>query len=170
MTWSSSSPVRSEQNSAGWGGYAGYNWQSGKGLFGLEVTASPTQRTFDAGCDVPGIACRLEVNGVYSVEARFGWVIQNVLVYGSGGVALAPWDASVVDLATAQKLDRITGVNYGVAVAAGVEYKPMQNLGIRAELAHYGMDGWAVTLPAAGRTANQFQNYDARLGVTWYFH
>ena len=168
--WFTASPVRSERNSAGWGGYAGYNWQSGKGLFGLEVTASPAQRSFDVGCEVPSIACRMEINGVYSAGARFGWVIKNVLLYGSGGVAMAPWDASVVDLATAQKLDHITGVNYGVAVAAGMEYKPMQNFGIRAELAHYGMDGWAVALPAAGRTANQFQSYDARIGVTWYFH
>jgi opacity protein-like surface antigen len=167
--WFTASPVRSERNSAGWGGYAGYNWQSGKGLFGLEVAASPAKRSFDTGCET-GVDCRIEINGVYSVGARFGWVIQNVLIYGSGGVALAPWDASVIDLGTAARLDHVSGVNYGVAVAAGVEYKPMQNFGLRAELAHYGIDGWALDLPSAGATSNQFQGYVARAGVTWYFH
>ena len=58
----------------------------------------------------------------------------------------------------------------GVTVAAGVEYKPLQNFGLRAELAHYGVAGWALDLPTAGSTSNQFQSYVARVGVTWYFH
>jgi opacity protein-like surface antigen len=111
----------------------------------------------------------MDLSGVYSARARFGWVIGSVMIYGSGGVAMTPWDSSVLNLATSQKLDQARGLNYGVAVGAGIEYKPTQNLGVRAELEHYGVAGWDLNLPTAGSTANQFQSYVARFGITWYF-
>ena len=82
---------------------------------------------------------------------------------------MTPWDSSVLNLATSQKLDQASGLNYGVAVGAGIEYKPTQSLGVRAELEHYGVAGWDLKLPTAGITANQFQSYVARVGITWYF-
>jgi lipid A 3-O-deacylase len=170
VDWFAATSISSVQNSAAWGGYAGYNWQSGKGIFGVEIDASPATRAFTAGCDLPGTSCRAEIRGVYSARARFGWVIDNVMIYGTGGVALAPWDSSVLDLATAQKLDRASGVNYGVAVGAGIEYKPFERLGVRAEIMHYGIDGWDLTLPGGATAASQFQSYVGRVGVTWYFH
>jgi hypothetical protein len=87
----------------------------------------------------------MDLSGVYSARARFGWVIGSVMIYGSGGVAMTPWDSSVLNLATSQKL------------------------GVRAELEHYGVAGWDLNLPTAGSTANQFQSYVARVGITWYF-
>jgi hypothetical protein len=61
--------------------------QSGKGIVGIEADASPIQRNLGIGCDVGGISCQVNISGVYSVRARFGWVFDNVMVYGSGGVA-----------------------------------------------------------------------------------
>jgi opacity protein-like surface antigen len=110
----------------------------------------------------------MDINGIYSVRARFGWIFDNVMVYGSGGVALTPWESSVVNLATSQRFDQASGLNYGVALGAGIEYKPLKNLGLRAEVMHYGVAGWDLNLPAAGTTANQFQSYVGRIGMTWY--
>jgi opacity protein-like surface antigen len=90
------------------------------------------------------------------------------MVYGSGGVALIPWDSSVFNQAPSQRLDQASGLNYGVAVGGGIEYKPLQNLGVRAEFFHYGVAGWDLNLPAAGTTANQFESLVGRVGVTWY--
>ena len=167
--WYAPTPTNSAHSSFAWGGYTGYNWQSGKGIFGLELDASPAKRSFAADCDAPGISCRMDLRGVYSARARFGWIVDRVMVYGSGGVAMTPWDSSVLNLATSQKLDQASGLNYGVAVGAGIEYKPTQSLGVRAELEHYGVAGWDLKLPTAGITANQFQSYVARVGITWYF-
>ena len=157
------------RNEAAWGAYAGYNWQLGRGLFGLELDASPAKRSFAAACDGPAVACQMDLSGLYSARARFGWVIDRMMIYGSGGVAVAPWEASVVNLATGARLDHASGLNYGVAVGAGIEYKPFESFGVRAEVLHYGIAGWDLTLPGAGNTDNQFQSYVARVGVTWYF-
>jgi len=166
--WSKLPPVAVTQTSLVWGAYAGYNLQSGKGIFGIEADASPAKRNLGMGCDVGGISCQMDIGGVYSVRARFGWAFDNVMVYGSGGVALTPWESSVINLTTSQRLDHASGLNYGVAVGAGIEYKPLQHLGVRAEVMHYGVAGWDLNLPTAGMTSNQFQSLVGRIGITWY--
>jgi lipid A 3-O-deacylase len=165
--WYSSPPVGAARSSLAWGAYAGYNLQSGKGIFSIEVDASPAKRNMGVGCDV-GVSCHMDINGIYSVRARFGWIFENVMVYGSGGVALTPWESSTVNPASFQRFDQASGLNYGVALGAGIEYKPLPNLGVRAEVMHYGVAGWDLNLPAAGTTANQFQSYVGRIGMTWY--
>ena len=166
--WYTPPPVGADQSRFAWGAYAGYNVQSGKGIFGVEVDAAPAKRSLAVGCDVGGISCHMDINGVYSVRARFGWVFDNVMVYGTGGVALTPWESSVVNLATSQRFDQASGLNYGVAVGGGIEYKPFQHLGVRAEFMHYGVAGWDLNLPTVGTTTNQFQSYVGRVGITWY--
>jgi lipid A 3-O-deacylase len=167
VDWYTVSPVRSTRNDFAGGGYAGYSWQSGKGIFGIEADASPAPRSFSVSCGLVGVACQTEVRGVYSARARFGWVINNGMIYGTGGVALTPWDASVMNLAT--RFDHASGVNAGVAVGAGLEYKLGASLGVRGEVMHYGMFGWGLDLPAAGPTSNQFQSTIGRVGISWYF-
>src|SRR5262249_23140287 len=120
------------------------------------------------GWDASGISWQMDINGVYSVRARFGWVFNNVMVYGSGGVAVTPWDSSVVNLATSQRLDLASGLNYGVAVGGGIEYKPVRHLGVRAEVMHFGVAGLDLKLPTGGTTSTQFKSYVGRVGITWY--
>jgi opacity protein-like surface antigen len=168
--WYTASTIGTAQASFAYGGYAGYSWQSGQGVFGLEVDGSPAKRNFAAGCDLPGISCQMDVTGIYSVRARFGWVMGNGMIYGSGGVALTPWESSVANLATSQRIDHATGLNSGVAVGAGLEYKLGPSLGVRAEALHYGLPGWDLTLPGAGSTSNRLQSTVGRVGITWYFH
>jgi lipid A 3-O-deacylase len=148
VDWFAPTTIRAANNGFALVGIAGYNWQSGQGVFGLELDGSPSRRSFASNCDLPGISCRLDLGGVYGVRARFGWVVDKVMFYGSGGVALTPWDSTVVDLGTSHTLDHVRGLNYGVTVGAGIEYKLSQNLSVRGEINHYGVDGWSLTLPA----------------------
>lgn len=168
--WYGTRPVDASRGAFAGGGYAGISWQSGQGVFGLEVDAAPAQRSFEVGCDVAGIACQMDSHGLYSLRGRFGWVINNAMIYGTGGVALARWESSTVNLATGQQLDHASGLNYGVAVGAGIEYMLTPNLGIRSEVVHYGIAGWDLALPAGGSVSNQFQSTIGRVGVSWYFH
>lgn len=168
--WYRTRPVDASRSTFAAGGYAGISWQSGQGVFGLEVDATPAGRNSVVGCDVPGISCQMDIHGLYSVRGRFGWVINNAMIYGTGGVALASWESSILNLATGRQSDHASGLNYGVAVGAGIEYKLGPSLAIRAEAIHYGIDGWDLTLPAGGVVTNQFQSTVGRVGVSWYFH
>jgi lipid A 3-O-deacylase len=168
--WFTSPTASATRNSVAVSGFAGYSWQSGHGVLGIEADASPAKRSFAVGCDTPGVSCQMDVSGVYSVRPRFGWVIDTMMIYGTGGLAIAPWESNVSNLATSRRLDHVSGMNYAVAVGAGVEYKLTSNLDFRGEIMHYGLPGWDLNLPTAGPTANQFQSLVARVGISWYFH
>jgi lipid A 3-O-deacylase len=167
--WYTAPVVSAGRNGFAGAGFAGFNWQSGKGIFGIEIDASPARRDFTVGCD-PGASCQMVISGLYSVRPRFGWIVGNTMLYATGGVALAPWESRVVNQATSHRFDQATGLNYGVAVGGGVEQKIAQSLTIRAEFMHYGIAGWEIALPTSGPTSNQLQSAVGRVGVSWYFH
>jgi len=168
--WYTSPPRHASLNGFDVGALAGYGWQSGRGVFGLEIDASPAPRTLTVACDAAPTACRVEISGLYSFRPRFGWIFGNTLLYGTGGLALAPWQSRVFNSVTGQRFDSVSGVNYGVAVGGGIEQRIAPNVAFRAEVMHYGMAGWDLTLPLAGPTANQLQSIVGRAGVSFYFH
>jgi lipid A 3-O-deacylase len=150
-------------------GFAGYNWQSGRGIFGLEADASYIRDGLGAICAGPSIACQMDVHGLYSVRPRFGWVVDRTMIYGTGGLAIATWDNGAVNTATGQRLGNLSAVNYGVAVGAGIEHKFTPNLAARAEIMHYGLPGLDLTIQGVGTATDQFQTTVGRVGITWYF-
>ena len=157
-------------NGFAWGGFAGYLWQSGRGVFGLEVDASPLKTSLMSGCIGPLILCRMDVEGVYSVRSRFGWVFGQVLLYGTAGLAIVPWDASAVSSITAKELGGVSSTNYGVAAGVGIEYKLVTHLGLRAEVMHYGLPGLDLIVPGVGPSSDHFESGVGRLGIIWSFN
>lgn len=74
------------------GATVGVNWQNGFWVFGLEGDYSaPNIRaeTVNAPlCMIGGSgACLTEINNLFTFRARAGYLINNVLVYGTGGLA-----------------------------------------------------------------------------------
>lgn|GEM_PF-1263154 len=168
--WYWAGAARSTTDGLAWGGFAGHTWQSGRGVFGVEVDAVPAHHGSTTPCVVPGIACSLDVHGLYSARARFGWVLDRTLLYGTGGVVVGAWEASAVNLATGQTLDAASGINFGVAVGAGLEWRLLPRVGVRAEIMHYGMAGWDLEAPAIGAVSNQLQSTVGRVGLSWHLN
>jgi lipid A 3-O-deacylase len=163
-------PSRDRTSDFAAAGFAGYNWQSGRGVFGLEADASWLRGSLSAVCAGPAIACQMDMRGVYSVRPRFGWVIDRSMIYGTGGLAIAPWDNAAVNTLTGQRLGNLSATNYGVAVGAGIEHKLTPNLAARAEIMHYGLPGKDLFIVGVGSATDQFQTTVGRIGISWYFH
>jgi hypothetical protein len=153
-----------------WGGYAGYLWQSNRGAFGVEADASPFNRSLRTGCIGPPIACTMDVEGVYSLRARFGYIFGQLLLYGTAGLAVSPWATSAVNTMTAVDLGRVSATAYGVAIGAGIEWKLAPHLGWRGEIVHYGMPGSDLSVPGVGSTSDHFESSVGRMGLAWYFN
>ena len=151
-------------------GFVGYNWQSGQGVFGFEADAAPDGGTSATACGPANVTCQMTVRSLYSIRPRFGWVIDKAMIYGTGGLAIANWDMSVVQGSTAQSLATQRTTNYGVAVGAGVDYKFTANLVGRVEVMHYGLQGNDMTTSSGGNVFNQFQSTTGRLGLAWSFN
>ena len=163
------SPSRADADDFHWAGLLGYSWQSGRGVFGIEVDASPAARFLSATCVAPSTSCQMDVHGFYSVRPRFGWVIDRAMIYGTGGLAIANWDSTAVNTATGQRLGSISATNFGVAVGAGIELRLTSNLAARAEIMHYGVPGKDLFISGVGTTTDQFQSTAVRAGFSWYF-
>jgi lipid A 3-O-deacylase len=153
-----------------WGGFAGYLWQSNRGVVGMEVDASPLNSSLRTGCVGPAIACTMDVDGIYSVRARFGYLFGQALLYGTAGLAISPSTTRALNAITAAELGRASATLYGVAVGAGIEWKFLPHLGVRAEFMHYGSPGHDLVVPGTGTTSDRFESSVGRLGLAWYFN
>jgi outer membrane immunogenic protein len=108
------------------GGHAGYNWQYGSVVAGLEAD-------FD-GADIKETVRGVEekTNELASARARLGYVVfPGLLAYGTAGAGWGHFsltDAAGVSLNTNQ---------FGWVAGAGLEYKLVEHVLLRAEYLHY---------------------------------
>jgi outer membrane immunogenic protein len=128
------------------GGHAGYNWQYGSVVGGVEVDfdGADIKKTVNA----LGVSVEEKTNQLASARARLGYVFfPSLLAYGTAG---AGWGHSTLTDTTGA----ITGVpgfsnsvsQFGWVAGAGLEYKLVDHVLLRAEYLHY--DFGKNTFPA----------------------
>jgi outer membrane immunogenic protein len=138
-------PIDNAKTSGGLvGGHAGYNWQYGSVVGGLEAD-------FD-GADInktDAFGLERKTNELASVRARLGYVVfPGVLAYGTGG---AGWGH------TELRGDGLTlaAINqFGWVAGAGLEYKLVEHVLLRAEYLHYDFGKTSVPLDNFSETVN----------------
>jgi len=117
------------------GGYLGYNWQTGPWVLGAEGDFNGVwnDETFLVA-GVPGATVEFGTDWLASIRARAGYSFDRVLLFGTGGVAFTRADADV----------NLGGVvfagheNYtGWTIGGGAEYAFTDNLIGRAEYRYY---------------------------------
>jgi len=150
----------------GWvlGGHAGYMWQAGMFVGGLEVDYSVADMKHDQSITVglenttimlpPGTTSfSTKVESLASVRARAGFVLgQTFLLYGTGGLAWARTEAAIAYLPIEGTGFAATAVanNFGWVAGIGGEWKIMSNLMFRAEFLHYDFGGSTYTFTGVG--------------------
>jgi outer membrane immunogenic protein len=137
------------------GGHAGYNWQYGSVVAGFEAD-------FD-GADIKQTELGLEqkTNELASARARVGYTfIPNLLAYGTGGVGWGHTSLNVTGVTT----DAIT--QFGWTAGAGLEYKLVDHVLLRAEYLHY--DFGKTSVPGFGDNLSETVDV-VRGGVSWKF-
>lgn len=74
--------------------HAGYDWQSGSWVFGVvgDVEWADGDGTSDALGVGSSVFARAEVNWQASLRARIGYAFDRVLLYATGGLAVADYD------------------------------------------------------------------------------
>jgi outer membrane immunogenic protein len=140
---------KNTQSHGAFGGYAGYNFQFGPIVYGLEANAA----LLTSGSKSNGVAGTTKFRERYdgSVRARAGYAIDRWLVYGTGGFAFR--DHQIATPSLMSKSNTQTGWIAG----AGIERALTNNLVARLEYTHadYGnsieYSGRAVRAGCAGR-------------------
>jgi opacity protein-like surface antigen len=133
------------------GGHAGYNWQYGQIVGGVEVdfSSADLKQTSLVAQGSFGFSTRdTKIDELASARGRIGWaVLSNVLVYGTGGIGWAHTRVTFTDtfFGSTTSADETA---FGWVAGAGVEYRLFEHIQLRAEYLHYDLG--TVTFPSVG--------------------
>jgi outer membrane immunogenic protein len=135
------------------GGQVGYNWQSGVFVFGLEtdIQASGANDTF--------AAYKFSNPWFGTLRGRAGYAMNNVLLYGTGGLA---YGGGRVELGPFSEWQS----HLGWTVGAGVEVGLTPNWSAKAEYLYVRLEDRGYVLTGLN---NGFQSNIFRLGVNYRF-
>jgi outer membrane immunogenic protein len=118
------------------GGTVGYNWQFGTIVAGIEgdgafgsVRASATETTTVAGV-IASVTATDKVDALATVRGRIGVAFDQVLLYGTGGLALVDNKVSATTLGVTISDSK---TQTGWTVGAGVEWMFMPRWSLKAE-------------------------------------
>jgi outer membrane immunogenic protein len=136
------------------GGHAGYNWQYGSVVGGLEVD-------FD-GADIKktdAFGLQTKTNELASARARLGYVFfPSLLAYGTAGTGFGHTELSVPGTTLA-------AINqFGWVAGAGLEYKLVDHVLLRAEYLHYDFQKQSIPRDNFSETVDV-----VRGGLSWKF-
>jgi outer membrane immunogenic protein len=149
------------------GGQAGYNWQAGRYVFGVEVDVSGTgieNTAIASNTRFPGTTASQTVTTTYTTEVdwmasfrgRLGYAFDRVLVYATGGAAVAHVDVTasttvthgpaVIIPATPQTLiGSDSDTRWGWTVGGGLQWAVTDAWSIGAEYRHTDFRRHAAT-------------------------
>jgi outer membrane immunogenic protein len=166
----------------------GYNWQSRCTVFGIEADYSWTNLNAnkfftdsDAGAGLDTLSVSSRLRGVGTVRARTGIVVDNVLLYVTGGLAWGTFDR------THALTDNVGGVfvtetfssrktKWGWTLGVGTEWAAWDNWSIKSEFlyARFESDTVAFTSVLNGPPARNFDYQDnvwiSRIGLNYRFN
>lgn len=140
------------------GGQVGFNAQADRVVLGVEgdITSSGFEhKGFNGGGQT------FKQKWVGTARGRAGYAFDQVLVYGTGGLATA--NSQFTDLGGKRTKQAV-----GWAVGAGAEAKLTERVSVRGELMHYSLGSGSFTTPVAVYRLDQRTNV-LRAGVNYRF-
>ena len=164
------------------GGEAGYNFQSGNFVGGLEGDLAYTHVHGSAtGVSVNGVVQPVEqnINWLGTIRARFGTVLADrLLLFASGGAAFGGINVSsgfnpgVNCAVTSCGSGSVSGTNAGWTAGGGLEYAWSNQLSLKAEYLFVDLGSKSMTYPitlavSQSTTVSEFRANIIRFGVNY---
>ena len=152
------------------GGTIGYNAQFGNFVVGIEGEGAWADINQSASFLGVVIATdRIQAFG--SLTGRAGVALDNVLIYGKGGGAVASNKISLTALGILGVNASDTQTHWGYTVGGGVEWGFTPNWSIKGEYlwAHYESQNYFVNVAPPGFASGSFDVNTVKLGVNYRF-
>ncbi|MEJ1160733.1 outer membrane protein [Prosthecomicrobium sp. N25] len=152
--------------SAAGGLQAGYLFQTGPMVYGAELDATYGRNSKSA--NVPGGRIDAAMDWQGSARGRLGFAFDRVLVYGTGGVAVANFDS---DGHGGGKTATNSDTRVGWTAGGGLEYALSKNVSLRGEYLYSDFGRNSVSYPGTGLGGSKqdLTSHLARLGVNFKF-
>jgi outer membrane immunogenic protein len=172
-TASGFTPISTSPDGVKLGGFAGYNWQFGTWVLGVEgdiewAGLGSDQALYIAG---GGDAYESSADWQASIRGRFGYAYGDWLLYATGGVAFANINYDYIDVAPAAT-EGFSSTRTGWTVGGGVDWRFAPNWFARLEY-RYADFGDETNLPTVfGGLFDEHHStteHAIRLGVAYKF-
>lgn len=151
------------------GGTAGYNWQTGNVVFGLEADGAWADVSASATVPVIGVpvTTTIRTDAMGTVRGRIGYAVNQVLFYGTGGYA---WIDNKISVSAVGVTVSDTKWHSGWTVGAGVEAFFAPQWSVKGEYLYrsLGSENYFSNLgaPLASGTLNF---HTVQVGVNYHF-
>ncbi|MCK1360103.1 outer membrane protein [Bradyrhizobium sp. 199] len=153
------------------GGTAGYNWQTGNVVFGLEadgawadVSASAAGAVFVPGIGAVPASVSSKTDAMGTVRGRIGWAVNNVLFYGTGGYA---WIDNKITATLGAASVSDSKFHSGWTVGAGVEAFFAPQWSVKGEYLYRSLGGETYFSGAVPTGTLNF--HTVQVGVNYHF-
>lgn len=143
------------------GGTAGYNWQTGNIVFGIE--ADGAWADVSASTTALGITVASKTDALGTVRGRIGWAVNNVLLYGTGGYA---WIDNKITLSALGVSVSESKFHSGWTVGAGVEAFFAPQWSVKGEYLYRSLGGETYFGAIPTGTLNF---HTVQVGVNYHF-
>jgi outer membrane immunogenic protein len=148
------------------GAQAGYNFQTGSIVFGLEGDIAATDMKGASPCPNPAFSCEADINWLGSVRGRVGVAANNMLFYGTGGFGFG---GTTIQTVLAGVVTGTTQTRTGYTVGAGMEWGLTPHLTTKFEYLYYDLGSDTYTVDAGLLVNANFKAHTAKVGFNYKF-
>lgn len=149
------------------GGTAGFNFQAGPIVWGVEGDIALADISGGAACPVAGISCSVRNRWLATGRGRLGWAINNWMPYITGGMAFG--EVRISALPTGSQ----STTHGGWTAGGGVEVALNRNWSAKAEYLYVQLDNFDCDAPtcfALGPVSAPFREHLIRGGINYAFN
>jgi outer membrane immunogenic protein len=149
------------------GGTAGYNWQAGAVVFGLEADGAWSNAKPNlTGAVVVGNTFADRIDSMGTVRGRIGYAFDQVLVYGTGGYA---WMNNKATIAGNGGTFSDSHMVSGWTVGTGVEVMFAPKWSVKAEYLYRRFGNQNYTFPQGVLSITDTTVNSVQVGVNYHF-
>jgi outer membrane immunogenic protein len=147
------------------GGTAGYNWQMGNLVLGVEADAAWAD--ISASASALGVSAESKIRDMGTVRGRVGYAVDQVLFYGTAGFA---WADNRISVSVPGLSASDSQIHTGWVAGAGVEYMFAPHWSLKGEYLYRSFGGESYTFPVVGTFNSGTLNlHSGQVGVNYHF-
>ncbi|MBY6200242.1 outer membrane beta-barrel protein [Maritalea mobilis] len=147
-------------------GLIGYNMQNGNLVYGAEVALSAVDIDGSEPCPNTSFDCNIAIDSMVSLSGRLGYLMNDqMMVYGSLGLAAANVEVSTIGLANDGSEETATGFTIGV----GMEYAVSESMRVRGGITHYAFGEEEYGVSGGDVAEVDFNFTTVEIGVLFQF-
>lgn len=150
----------------GLNGFAGYNWQNGATVYGVEGHLGMNR--IRGNTDVGGVDVRTQLGTVGSLRGRIGVAADRTLFFATAGLAAGRLTHTATD-AGGVVLGEESRTANGAVIGIGIEHAISNGLHIRGDLEHYRFRDQSFTTAGIPFDPTRSRSNQARISAVFRF-